>query len=197
MLRRFVSQFLSILHVDGVSGLHTFIMASILKNGGPKLNLAFAFGRVLVFKSTRFDLGGNVVQGEAYIDIQHSNGDIPLRITFRRGQQKIFFNDCAFASLQDGWGKEQSAELGSVYDDRLKYSGVTITVHRPGPNRYQILLGLTTVGYFDSRFPGISTNIGYTESLKKIVVLSPKLEVFHHRISDLQPEERQAIESGR
>jgi len=70
-------------------------------------------------------------------------------------------------------------------------------VHNSGPKRYQILLDLTTVGYFDSRFLGPSRYIGYTENLRGESILLHTWEVFRHKILDLQPEEQQAIEPGR
>ena len=87
--------------------------------------------------------------------------------------------------------------MGSFCVDRLKDSGVTIMVHNSGPKRYQILLDLTTVGYFDSCFLGPSRYIGYTENLRGESILSHTWEVFRHKILDLQPEEQQAIEPGR
>ena len=75
-------------------------MAPILKKRGTKLNLVFALGYVLVFKSTRFDLAGNI--GDIQLDLEHQNGNILLRITFRKGEQKVFFNDRAYTSLRDG-----------------------------------------------------------------------------------------------
>ena len=120
-----------------VSDLHTFIMALILEKGGTTLSLVSALGCVLVFKS-RFDLAGYIESDESYLDLHNQNGNIVLRITFRKRQQKIFFNDRAYKSLRDGLGKEPSTDSGSLYVDQLKDSGVTITVHNCGPNRYQI-----------------------------------------------------------
>jgi len=104
--------------------------------------------------------------------------------------------------MGDGWGKEQSASLESVCGD----PGVKITVHNcstSGPNRYQILVGLITVGYFDSRISGPWTNITYTNKniwlkkgsypLKTFAVLSSSLKVRRYKIADLLPEERQAF----
>jgi hypothetical protein len=60
-------------------------MAPILKKGGTKLNLVFALGYVLVFKSTRFDLAGNI--GDIQLDLEHQK-DI---LTFRKGERSRIY----------------------------------------------------------------------------------------------------------
>ena len=208
MPQHFLHQSLSNLLIDGVPALHIVIMD--LKSGCT-ISMCSAPDEVLVIKSTRFDFEPHKIgalkvgtREEMYLDLQNERGDILLRITFRTGTKKIFFNDRACKSLGDGWGKEQSASLESVRGD----PGVTITVHNrstSGSNRYQILLGLTTVGHFDSRISGSWTNIRYRNenkwwnqqtlnSMTTFAVLSERLKVCLYKIADLLPEEQKVFE---
>jgi hypothetical protein len=176
-------------------------MAEALNRGDKQLPLNISSGRVLILKSTIFNLTGDT-KSENYLDLDNKTNDTILRITFRKGQKRVFFNDHAFKSIGDGWGKERSADLGPMDVDGWKYRGVTISVHAVSGRgcsglRYQILFDLTTVCYFDSRFSGPVTGLRYTENTWEPGILSSSLNVVSYAIWDLQPEERRAIESGR
>jgi hypothetical protein len=187
-----------------LDGLDIFVMPQNLKSRGDPLSLKFLPGYVLVFKSTRFDLEkdpGSQSQ-ESHLDLYNVNDDIILRMTFRAGQKKIFCNDRASKSLRDGWGKERSVDLGPLDFERLR-GGVTISLRTFWSDdfritRYQILLDLTTLCYFDSRFPGPATQMSYSQrSVLDRPQLSDPVQVVSYKIEDLQPEERRVIESGR
>jgi len=169
------------------------------------LPLYLATGSVLVIKSTSFDLvanGNSTVfrPGESHLDLYNKDDNITLRIKFRKGQKKIFCNDRASKSIGDGWGKERSTDLGPIDDGRSGYRSITISVYTDSSHRYQILFDLTTVCYFNSRFPGPALRMTYSAwggPFTEETILSNILQVKNYRICDLQPEEKQAIESGR
>jgi hypothetical protein len=171
-----------------------------LHNGGPKLPVHFSSGSVLRFKSTLLDLSVPGVQ-ESNLYLYNDNGDITLRIILRGGQNKIFCNDYASGCLF-GWGQERSFDLGSDFN-RWPNPGATISVYSSWTDskltRYQILVNLTTVCYFDSRFRGPVEWVSYLEppAALRSDILSNPLRVVCCAISDLQPEERRAIQSGR
>jgi hypothetical protein len=169
--------------------------------------LKFSAGMIIAFKSTRFDLHLQLAptvgatRSATHLDLFNIKNDIILRITIRNGQNKVFFNDRADKSLLDGWGQEQSVDLSPVDVERWKRSGVTISVHDPSPRtrskeRYQILFDLTTVFYFDKRFPEPAIKMGYSV-VTEYHQLSDPLKVFCYELDDLPLAERQAIESGK
>jgi hypothetical protein len=193
-------QFLSILQLQqstvSSSGLHIFIMSTQdLYKGGKQLPVYLSPGSVVTFKSTLFDLSVLGFQTSC-LDLYNDIGDIALRITLRGGQNKIFCNDYT-SNLQRGWGKERSADL----DVNWQSQGATISVYYfltdSKLTRYQILVNLTTVCYFDSRLRGPLVQLGYLEHpLTLRSILSNPLRVVCCAMLDLQPEERRAIQSG-
>ena len=160
--------------VSWASSYRTCMCNSVsgLKRGGKKLTLVPALWCVLVCKSTRFDLAGYL--GDIHLDLEHQSGNIVLLIIcyISKGTKGDFVTKRGFSS---------------EFIDRLTDSGVAMTVHRCGPNWCQILLDLTTVGYFDSCFPGPSNYIDYMENFQGVVILSETSEVYRHAILDLQP----------
>ena len=173
-------------------------MATNLIAGGRVLTLNFPAGMVIAFKANQLDIAGNLGAKETRLDLYNNNGDIVLRMTIRRGQNKIFFNDRAHQSVVDGWGREKSVDLSPVDVERWHRSGVTISVHNCS-KQYQILFDLTTVFYFATRFPGPSITIKYStiSSLLNIVPqLSDPLKVVSCQLNNLPFMERQAITSG-
>jgi hypothetical protein len=190
-------------------------MAQYLKPGKELPLRNFSAGMIIAFKSTRFDLnyhqstpfnphlsGPTTAPPTAtHLDLYNAKNDIVLRITFRNGQDKVFFNDRADKSLLDGWGQEQSVDLNPEDVEKWRRSGVTISVHYSLPNsrsneQYQILFDLTTVFYFDIRFPEPAIKMGYSVSTQ-FDQLSDPLKVFCYKFDDLPLVERQAIESGK
>ena len=173
-------------------------MATKLIAGGRVLTLNFPVGMVIAFKANQLDIAGNLGAKETRLDLYNNNGDIVLRMTIRRGQNKIFFNDRAHQSVVDGWGQEKSVDLSPVDIERWHCSGITISVHNCS-KQYQILFDLTTVFYFATRFPGPSITIKYSaiSSLLNIVPqLSHPLKVVSYQLNTLPFIERQAITSG-
>ncbi|KIM36576.1 hypothetical protein M413DRAFT_424693 [Hebeloma cylindrosporum] len=137
----------------------------------------------------------NQLHRETRLDLYNDNEDIVLRITICRRQNKIFFNDHSYHSLLDGWGQEKSVDLNPVDLKRWRRSGVTISVHNCSTylaERYQILLDLTTVYYFATRFPGPVTSIIYSTSGS----LSDASGVVSYPLETLPFMEREAITSG-
>jgi hypothetical protein len=175
----------------------------------------FSSGIIIAFKSTKFDLtvpSDNArvsVSPRMDLDLCNINNDIILRITILRGINKVFFNDHANKSLLGGWGQEQSVELSQVDVDGWRRSGVTISVHdcsTPSKERYQILFDLTTICFFDKRFPGPPIKIEYSaqrspdgisdSGIPAHGVLSDPLKVFTYNLDDLPLVEKQAVKSG-
>jgi hypothetical protein len=189
--------------LDGISGLHIFVMTQYLNMGGNPLSLNLTPGYILVFKSAFFDLAKESYNAdtESYLDLCNENDDIILRMTFRAGEKKIFCNDRASKSIGDGWGKERSTDLGPLYMEKMKWQSVAISLRNFWTEsripRYQILLDLNTVCYFDSRFPGPVTQMRYSTYRKSggKSPLSEQIKVACFKFSDLQPEELRAIES--
>jgi hypothetical protein len=172
-------------------------MASILKKG-PSIPLNFASGTILILKSTVFP-SARPTSGlrPIYLDVFNENGDTLLNITFSQ-HHEISCRDRARKSLGDGWGKAQKVDNSYVDIDRWRESGVTFSVHHYFTDskfgRYQILLGKTTICYLDTRFPGRATQIAYSGDMN----LGPdSWRVSVYPISDLQPDERRLLESGR
>jgi hypothetical protein len=173
-------------------------MTTDLVLGGRVLTLNFPAGMMIVFKADQLDIAGKLGAKETRLDLYNNNGDIVLRMTIRRGQNKIFFNDRAHQSVVDGWGQEKSVDLSPVDVERWHRSGVTISVHNCS-NQYQILFDLTTMFYFATRFPGPAITIKYStiSSLLNIVPqLSDPLKVVSYQLNTLPFMERQAITSG-
>ena len=207
---------LSYRKVSDVLCLHTSIMAKDLKPGKELPLRNFSAGTIIAFKSTRFDLNYHrptpfnsrlstattpPPPTTTHLDLYSAKNDIVLRITFRDGQNKVFFNDCADKTLLNGWGKEQSVDLNSVDIEKWRRSGVTISVHYPLPHyrskeQYQILFDLTTVFYFHTRFPEPAIKMGYSIATQSHQLSDP-LKVFCYQLADLPLVERQAIESGK
>jgi len=161
-------------------------------------------GKIIAFKSTKFDLSGSI-EHETHLELYNQDNDILLRITIRRGRNKVFFNDRADKTLLDGWGSEKSVDLNPM-DVNTWRSGVTISVHdcsSHSPERYQILFNLTTVFNFDKRFLGPAIKVVYRQELSDYAELwynpqmSDPLKFFSYKLDDLPLEERKAIESGR
>jgi len=174
-------------------------MATNLTAGGNvTLNSPAGPGMVIVFKTNVLDIAGGAKA--THLDLYNNNGDTVLRMTIRRGQNRIFFNDRAHQSLVDGWGQEKSVDLSPVDVERWHHSGVSISVHNCSTylaGRYQILFDLTTVFYFAPRFTGSTTIIGYsTTSTLFHWTLSNPLEVVSYQLNTLPFTERQAITSG-
>jgi hypothetical protein len=178
-------------------------MAKDLQKGA-ELRLDISQETIIAFKSTVFDLAKlGIFKGgaqETYLDLYNGNDDILLSIMIRRGQNKVFLNDRASKSLVDGWGQTQSIDLSPVDVERWKRSGVTISIHdcstRSLP-RYQILFDLTTMCYFNKRFPGSAKKVTYSDRFAKSSQLSDPLKVFFYKLEDLAAQERQSIVSGR
>jgi len=176
-------------------------MATNLIAGGRVVTLNLPAGMVIAFKANQLEIAGNLGAKETHLDLCNSNGDIVLRMTIRRGQNKIFFNDRAHHSVVDGWGQEKSVDLDPVDVERWHRSGLTISVHNCSTDveQYQILFDLTTVFYFATRFPGPAITIKYstTSSLFQFVPqLSDPLRVVSYQLNTLPFTERQAITSG-
>jgi hypothetical protein len=180
---------------------------------GEELPLTFSPGMVIALKSSQFkwiDPFFNSVGRTPRMDLDLCNidNDIILRITFFRGQKKVFFNDRADKSLLDGWGQDRIVKLSRGDVDKWERSGVTISVHdcsTPSKEQYQILFDLTTVYYFEKRFPGPPIKIRYSPALKLdsmgqpipiISILSDPLKVSAYNLNDLPSMEKQAIKSG-
>lgn len=188
---------------DSVSGLHIFIMAHwrYLKRN-KELSLNFTPRDILVFKATCLDVTpqmANDSASEASLNLYNENGDITLRMAFQAGEKEIICHDHASKFIfGDGWGKGRRTNL-EPFLQKMKWQPVRILVRafwtESRTIRYQILFDLTTVCYFDSRFPGPATRITYRQFGGKFQ-LQEVLEVACFKFSDLQPEERQAIESG-
>lgn len=185
-----------------VKGLYTFKMAINL-HISRKLSLKsqLSTGMIIVLKSTQFnleDLQDGMVHA-THLDLYNRHNDIVLRITIRRGQKKVFFNDRADKSLSNGWGQEQSLDLSLADVDRWKHSGVTISVQdrsTPSEKRFQVFFDLTTVYSFNKRFPGSPTKLVYsTTDPYYRRQLSTPLKVFFYKLDDLPLVERQAVES--
>jgi len=180
---------------------HIFTMAISLLKGETIENLDFTEGMVLVLKSNKFNLTPVVERLIlTRIPLYNSTGDILLEIVFRKGRNVIFLNDRARKAIGKGWGKPKIVDLNPRDVDKWWQSGITISVHHcstaSGLGRYQILLGLTTVCYFDKRFPGGATQLKYQDD-KGANILQDIVSVCVYELSDLQPEEQQAIKSGR
>jgi hypothetical protein len=141
-------------------------MAIPLLKGETIEDLDFTEGMVLVLKSNKFNLTP-VIEGVllSRIPLYNSMGDILLEIVFRKGRNMIFVNDRASKAIGKGWGKPKIVDLGPGDVDKWWRSGITISVHHrstaSGFGRYQILFGLTTICYFDKRFPGGATQVKY------------------------------------
>ena len=190
-------------------GWFLFIMTTKLSSGAV-LPVNLPAGMIIAFKSERLDLSANEGRPHAaHLDLYSIKQDIILRISVRRGQNKVFFNDRAHKSLLDGWGEEKSVDLKLVDVERWQRSGVTISVHNcstaDSEERYQILFDLTTVCYFDKRLLGharvvkSSDNrdaLSLSTSARFISPLSDPLKVFTYKLEDLPLVERKAILSG-
>ena len=196
--------------------LHTSIMATDLSTGKELPLDGFSPGMIIALKSAKLDLtvpsdNDQVsVSPRMDLDLRNIDNDIILRITILRGINKVFFNDHANKSLLDGWGQEQSVELSQVDVDRWRRSGVTISVHdcsTHSKEQYQILFDLTTMCFFDKRFPGSPITIKYSvqrspdgtsdSGIPAHGVLSDPLKVFTYNVDDLPLVEKQAVKSGR
>jgi hypothetical protein len=197
---------------DIVPCLHTFIMANDLSSG-KELPLRLSPGRIVALNSAKFDLtvpnDWASVSPRMDLDLWNINNDLILRITILRGTNKVFFNDRADKSLLDGWGQEQSVELSQVDVDKWQLLGVTISVHdcsTRSKEQYQILFDLTTMFFFDKRFPGPPIKIEYSSQRSPDDtsdseqpahgILSDPLKVLIYNIDDLPLVEKQAINSG-
>ena len=172
---------------------------------GMELPLDLTSGKIIAFKSTKFDLSGSI-EHETHLELYNQNNDILLRIGIRRGYNKVFFNDRADKTLLDGWGSERSVDLNPMDVDTWRESGVTISVHDCSTHSsegYQILFNLTTVFNFDKRFLGPAVKVVYRQELSDYAELwynpqmSDPLKFFSYKLDDLPLEERKAIESGR
>jgi hypothetical protein len=180
---------------------------------GREVFFNFKPGMVIALKSTQFKwrdsfssfLGSAERTPRMDLDLCNIKDDIILRITFLKGQNKVFFNDRAHKSLLDGWGEEKSVKLSRGDVDRWERSGVTISVHdcsTPSKEQYQILFDITTVYYFEKRFPGRPIMIRYSPDLTDSTgepspsILSDPLEMITYNLDDLPPMEKQAIRSG-
>ena len=200
---------------DVIPCLHTSIMDTDLSTGEELPLNGFSPGMIIALKSAKFDLmapddnDGASVSPRMDLDLWNINNDIILRITILRGTNKVFFNDRADKSLLDGWGQEQSVELSREDVDKWQLSGVTISVHdcsTPSKEQYQILFDLTTMCFFNKRFPGPPIKIEYstqqspddTSDSGKLAhgILSNPLKVFTHNVDDLPLVEKQAVKSG-
>ena len=153
-----------------VKRFYTFTMAIDLHVSRElSLKSKLSKGIILALKSTQFDLE-DLRDGKihaTHLDLYNRSNDIVLRITIRRGQNKVFFNDRADKSLSDGWGQEQSLDLSLADVDRWKRSGVTISVQdrsTPSEMRFQVFFDLTTVYSFNKRFPGSATKLTYSST---------------------------------
>ena len=197
---------------DIIPCLHTFIMAKDLSSG-KELPLRLSPGRIVALNSAKFDLtvpdDWVSVSPRMDLDLWNISNDLILRITILRGTNKVFFNDRADKSLLDGWGQEQNVELSQEDVDKWQRSGVTISVHdcsTHSKEQYQILFDLTTVCFFDKRFPGPPIKIEYSvqrspddtnDSGKPAHgILSDPLKVLTYNVDDLPLVEKQAINSG-
>jgi hypothetical protein len=164
-----------------------------LHKGGKPVQVSFLQGYVVTFKSTLLDLSVPGIR-ESFLGLYNNIDDIILRITLRGGQNKIFCDDFVW---KRGWGQERSFDLDVV---RFRDGENTISVYSSLTDskfaRYQILVNLTTVGYFDSSVRGPVECLRYSESVRSDILSNP-LRVVCCAISDLQPEERRAIQSGR
>ena len=97
---------------------------------GVVLPVHLTAGIIIAFKSERLDLAVNEGRAHAsYLDLYSIKKDIVLRISVRRGHNKVFFNDRAHESLLDDWGDEKSVDLRLVDVERWQRSGVTTSVH--------------------------------------------------------------------
>jgi hypothetical protein len=178
---------------------------------GQELPLIYKPGMVIALKSSQFkwrDPFFNSVGRTPRMDLDLCNidNDIILRITFFLGQNQVLFNDRADKSVLDGWGQDQIVTLSREDVDRWERSGVTISVHdcsTPSKEQYQILFDITTVYYFEKRFPGPPIKIRYSPALKLDSmgrpipsILSDPLKVSVYNLDDLPPMEKQAIRSG-
>jgi hypothetical protein len=186
-----------------VKRLYTFTMAINL-HISRKLSLKsqLSTGVIIVLKSTQFnleDLQDGMVHA-THLDLYNKHNDIVLRITIRRGQNKVFFNDRAHKSLSNGWGQKQSLDLSLADVDRWKRSGVKISIQdcsTPSEKRFQVYFNLTTVYSFKKRFPGLATKLVYSSTAKFCrPQLSTPLEVSFYELNDLPLVERQVVESG-
>jgi len=149
---------------------HIFTMATHLGMGKGLLLQRFVPGKLIAFKSDAFDLRG-LLDHATNLDLYNDHNDILLRITIRRGHNKVFFNDRANKSLVDGWGQEQSVDLNPVDISRWRRFGVTISVHdcsTQSSERYQILFDLSTVYIFDKRFLGPAIKVVYQQTLSEV-----------------------------
>jgi len=182
-------------------------MASILAKGRV-IPLDFMSGMILVLKPTQspFAISSSETMSTLkpkpiHLDLYSQNGDILLRITFDPGMlgrnHKIFCNERARKSLGDGWGEEQKVDVDKSFD-AWNDSQFKISVHHYSTDsefgRYQILLGKTTVCHFDKHIPGRATKLTYTGNMS----LGPdSWNLSLYLKSDLQPDERRLLGSGR
>ena len=179
-------------------------------SSGVVLPVHLMAGMIIAFKWERLDLTANEGRAHAsYLDSYSIIKHIILRISVRRGHDKVFFNDRAHKGLLDGWEEEKSVGLRLVDDvEKWQSSEVTISVHNcstDSEERYQILFDLTVVCYFDKRHLGYAR---YGEELRKSrcavvtgqrevsFLLSDPLKVFTYKLDDLPLAERRAILSG-
>ena len=171
-----------------------------LQKGGERVQLHLSSGSIVAFKSALFNADGLASPQSSYLDLYNEKGDIILRIRFRTGESKIFCTDYISETVLDGWGEERSFDL-DVNQLLSQRWGATISVYNfltdSRLTRYQILVNLTTVCYFDSRAPGPVTQIGYWEYKgTSNPILSDPLKVMCCAMLDLPPEEQRAIQAG-
>ena len=173
-------------------------MAAVLRDGD-SLPLNLSAGMIVAFKSDKLDLIG-IHRGE---DDDHSleffnkDDNMTLCIIFRRGHDKVFFNDMDHQQLYlEVWGVEQSVRLDPADLDKWR-SGVTISVHdcsTRSSEQYQILFDLTTVLNFRKKFLGPATYVVYRGGDPPLP-LSDTLRVSSYKLDDLPLAERQAMVS--
>jgi len=180
-----------------------FTMATDLRIG-MELPLDLTPGKVIAFKSTKFDLSGSI-EHKTHLKLYNQDNDILLCIRIRRGCNKVFFNDRADKALLSRWETSKSVDLNPMDVDTWHLE-VTITVHNCSTHAsewYQILFNLTTMYIFNTHFIEPAVKVVYQQELSDYAKLwynsqvSDPLKFFFYKLGDLPPEERKAIESGR
>ena len=106
----------------------------------------FTSDGILILRSPTFDF---ICGGDATLDLHDDDGNVVLRIAFRRETNKILFNT--------GWEEEERVD----FDRKSIGADATVTIcdHR---DRFQILINYRTVHYFKKRLQdGNVSSISY------------------------------------
>ncbi|KAF9236893.1 galectin, partial [Melanogaster broomeanus] len=140
-----------------------------LKLGGDVgLNVDLTTDGIITFRSASHDVSSGSSGDQTSVNLNDSDGNRVLHLSFRRSQNLIVFNH----KKNGTWGTEERVALGGKFFK----PDTTVMVYDHG-DRFQILIDYRTVHYFTKRITASVRSVSYFCNQGQTPVFSNTMQV--------------------